>query len=104
MIFPQYVCNDRNFEGDSVGGRSRRWFYPPSPFGNFKAYNVLVIASDIRQLEHIDTLPAPDITYTKGPGHAPIIARSRAQLWRNICGGSEEIGSKAISMQKIYEL
>jgi phenylalanine-4-hydroxylase len=27
----------------------------------FQAYNVLVIASDIRQLEHIEYTPAPDI-------------------------------------------
>jgi hypothetical protein len=26
----------------------------------FQAYNVLVIASDIRQLEHIEYTPAPD--------------------------------------------
>jgi phenylalanine-4-hydroxylase len=39
----------------------------------FQAYNVLVIASDIRQLEHIEYTPAPDIIH-EGAGHAPIIA------------------------------
>jgi hypothetical protein len=29
----------------------------------FQAYNVLVIASDIRQLEHIEYTPAPDIIH-----------------------------------------
>lgn len=29
-------------------------FIPPSAFMEFQAYNVLVIASDIRQLEHIE--------------------------------------------------
>jgi phenylalanine-4-hydroxylase len=33
----------------------------------------LVIASDIRQLEHIEYTPAPDIIH-EGAGHAPIIA------------------------------
>jgi phenylalanine-4-hydroxylase len=37
----------------------------------FQAYNV--IASDIRQLEHIEYTPAPDIIH-EGAGHAPIIA------------------------------
>jgi phenylalanine-4-hydroxylase len=34
----------------------------------FQAYNVLVIASDIRQLEHIEYTPAPDIIH-EGAGH-----------------------------------
>jgi phenylalanine-4-hydroxylase len=29
-------------------------FIPPNAFMEFQAYNVLVIASDIRQLEHIE--------------------------------------------------
>ena len=48
-------------------------FIPPSAFMEFQAYNVLVIASDIRQLEHIEYTPAPDIIH-EGAGHAPIIA------------------------------
>jgi phenylalanine-4-hydroxylase len=36
-------------------------FIPPNAFMEFQAYNVLVIASDIRQLEHIEYTPAPDI-------------------------------------------
>jgi phenylalanine-4-hydroxylase len=39
---------------------------------------VLVIASDIRQLEHIEYTPAPDIIH-EGAGHAPIIANLNMQ-------------------------
>ena len=39
----------------------------------FQAYKVLVIASDIRQLENIEYTPAPDIIH-EAAGHAPIIA------------------------------
>jgi phenylalanine-4-hydroxylase len=38
-------------------------FIPPNAFMEFQAYNVLVIASDIRQLEHIEYTPAPDIIH-----------------------------------------
>ncbi len=48
-------------------------FIPPNAFMEFQAYNVLVIASDIRQLENIEYTPAPDIIH-EGAGHAPIIA------------------------------
>jgi phenylalanine-4-hydroxylase len=39
-------------------------FIPPNAFMEFQAYNVLVIASDIRQLEHIEYTPA-QILFTK---------------------------------------
>ncbi len=75
-------------------------FIPPAAFMEFQAYNVLVIASDIRQLEHIEYTPAPDIIH-EGAGHAPIIAnREYAEYLRRF----GEIGSKAISSQKDYEL
>ena len=48
-------------------------FIPPNAFMEFQAYNILVIASDIRQLDHIEYTPAPDIIH-EGAGHAPIIA------------------------------
>jgi phenylalanine-4-hydroxylase len=54
-------------------------FIPPNAFMEFQAYNVLVIASDIRQLEHIEYTPAPDIIH-EGAGHAP----SRIQNMQNI--------------------
>ena len=40
----------------------------------FQAYRVLVIAADIRQINHIEYTPAPDILH-EAAGHAPIIPR-----------------------------
>lgn len=75
-------------------------FIPPSAFMEFQAYNVLVIAGDIRQLEHIEYTPAPDIIH-EGAGHAPIIANPEYAEYLRRFG---EIGSKAISNSKDYEL
>src|SRR5690606_37838496 len=75
-------------------------FIPPSAFMEFQAYNVLVIASDIRQLENIDYTPAPDIMH-EGAGHAPIIANPEYAEYLRRFG---EIGCKAISSAKDYEL
>ncbi len=75
-------------------------FIPPSAFMEFQAYNVLVIASDIRQLDHIEYTPAPDIIH-EGAGHAPIIANPEYAEYLRRFG---EIGSKAISNAKDYEL
>jgi phenylalanine-4-hydroxylase len=75
-------------------------FIPPNAFMEFQAYNVLVIASDIRQLEHIEYTPAPDIIH-EGAGHAPIIANPEYAEYLRRFG---EIGSKAISSAKDYEL
>ncbi len=75
-------------------------FIPPAAFMEFQAYNVLVIASDIRQLEHIEYTPAPDIIH-EGAGHAPIIANPEYAEYLRRFG---EIGCKAISSAKDYEL
>ncbi|MEP1487008.1 MAG: aromatic amino acid hydroxylase [Algibacter sp.] len=75
-------------------------FIPPNAFMEFQAYNVLVIASDIRQLEHIKYTPAPDIIH-EGAGHAPIIANPEYSEYLRRFG---EIGCKAISSAKDYEL
>ncbi|MCB0283550.1 MAG: aromatic amino acid hydroxylase [Calditrichaeota bacterium] len=75
-------------------------FIPPSAFMEFQAYNVLVIASDIRQLENIEYTPAPDIIH-EGAGHAPIIANPEYAEYLRRFG---EIGCKAISSAKDYEL
>lgn len=75
-------------------------FIPPNAFMEFQAYNVLVIASDIRQLEHIEYTPAPDIIH-EGAGHAPIIANPEYAEYLRRFG---EIGSKAISSRKDYEM
>jgi len=75
-------------------------FIPPNAFMEFQAYNVLVIASDIRQLENIEYTPAPDIIH-EGAGHAPIIANPEYAEYLRRFG---EIGSKAISSAKDYEM
>ncbi|MGB5943718.1 MAG: aromatic amino acid hydroxylase [Leeuwenhoekiella sp.] len=77
-------------------------FIPPGAFMEFQAYNVLVIASDIRQLENMEYTPAPDIIH-EGAGHAPIIANPEYAEYLRRFG---EIGCKAIASAKdhaIYE-
>jgi phenylalanine-4-hydroxylase len=75
-------------------------FIPPSAFMEFQAYNVLVIAADIRQLKHIQYTPAPDIIH-EAAGHAPIIADPEYAEYLRYFG---EIGSKALSSAKDFEL
>ena len=67
-------------------------FIPPNAFMEFQAYKILVIASDIRQLEHISYTPAPDIIH-EAAGHAPIIANPDYAEYLRRFG---EIGAKAI--------
>jgi len=75
-------------------------FIPPNAFMEFQAYNVLVIASEMRTLKHIAYTPAPDIIH-EAAGHAPIIANSEYAAYLRRFG---EIGSKAISSAKDYEM
>jgi len=75
-------------------------FIPPAAFMEFQAYNVLVIAADIRQLNHIEYTPAPDIIH-EAAGHAPIIADPEYSTYLRLFG---EIGSKAFSSSKDFEL
>lgn len=67
-------------------------FIPPNAFMEFQAFKVLVIASDIRQLENIEYTPAPDIIH-EAAGHAPIIANPDYAEYLRRFG---DIGSKAI--------
>jgi phenylalanine-4-hydroxylase len=67
-------------------------FIPPNAFMEFQANKVLVIASDIRQLEHIEYTPAPDIIH-ESAGHAPIIANPDYAEYLRRLG---DIGAKAI--------
>lgn len=67
-------------------------FIPPNAFMEFQAYKVLVIASDIRQLENIEYTPAPDIIH-EAAGHAPIIANPDYAEYLRRFG---KIGAKAI--------
>ena len=75
-------------------------FIPPTVFMEFQAYNVLVIAADIRQINHIGYTPAPDILH-EAAGHAPIIAD---KSYSNYLKRFGEIGSKAFSSYFDIEL
>ena len=75
-------------------------FIPPTAFMEFQAYNVLVIAEDIRQIQNIEYTPAPDIIH-ESAGHAPIIANPEYAEYLRRFG---EIGSKAISSAEDYEM
>lgn len=71
-------------------------FIPPSAFMEFQAYNVLVIAADIRPIAQIGYTPAPDIIH-EAAGHAPIIADKNYADYLVRFG---EVGSKAFRSQK----
>ncbi|MHC8949315.1 aromatic amino acid hydroxylase [Sphingobacterium hungaricum] len=75
-------------------------FIPPTAFMEFQAYNVLVIAQDIRQIQNLEYTPSPDIIH-ESAGHAPIIANPEYAEYLRRFG---EIGSKAISSSLDYEL
>jgi len=75
-------------------------FIPPTAFMEFQAYNVLVIAQDIRQIQNMEYTPAPDIIH-ESAGHAPIIANPEYAEYLRRFG---EIGSKAISSAEDYEM
>ena len=75
-------------------------FIPPAAFMEFQAHRVLVIAADIRQLDHIEYTPAPDIVH-EAAGHAPIIADPEYAEYLRRFG---EVGAKAMSSQADFEL
>ncbi len=75
-------------------------FVPPSAFMAFQAYNVLVIAADIRPIDQIAYTPAPDIIH-EAAGHAPIIADPNYAEFLRKFG---DIGSKAFLSKEDYSL
>lgn len=75
-------------------------FIPPAAFMEFQAHRVLVIAADIRQIEHIEYTPAPDIIH-ESSGHAPIIGEPEYAEYLQYFG---EVGSKAMFSAKDFEL
>lgn len=89
------ILKDIGWAAVSVDG-----FIPPNAFMEFQAYNVLVIASEIRTIDHITYTPAPDIIH-EAAGHAPIIANPEYAEYLRRFG---EIGSKAISSSKDDEM
>lgn len=89
------ILKDIGWAAVSVDG-----FIPPNAFMEFQAYNVLVIASEIRTIDHITYTPAPDIIH-EAAGHSPIIANPEYAEYLRRFG---EIGSKAISSSKDHEM
>lgn len=75
-------------------------FIPPAAFMEFQAYNVLVIAADIRPIDQIEYTPAPDIIH-EAAGHAPIIANPDYADYLKEFG---KLGAKAFSSAKDYKL
>jgi phenylalanine-4-hydroxylase len=75
-------------------------FIPPAAFMEYQAYRVLVIAADIRQINHIEYTPAPDIIH-ESAGHAPIIADMDYNNYLSYFGS---IGAKAMFSSKDFEL
>jgi phenylalanine-4-hydroxylase len=75
-------------------------FIPPSAFMEFQAYNVLVIAADIRPMDQIGYTSAPDIIH-EAAGHAPIIANPAYAEYLKRFG---EIGAKAFSSANDYKM
>ena len=75
-------------------------FIPPAAFMEYQAYRVLVIAADIRQLEHIEYTSAPDIIH-ESAGHAPIISDRKYNQFLSYLG---TIGTKALFSSMDYAL
>ncbi len=75
-------------------------FIPPAAFMEYQAYQVLVIACDMRQINHIEYTPAPDIVH-EAAGHAPIIVDQEYSEYLRKFG---EIGAKAMSSKKDFDL
>jgi phenylalanine-4-hydroxylase len=77
-------------------------FIPPAAFMEFQAYNVLVIAADIRPIDQVLYTPAPDIIH-EAAGHAPIIADEEYSAYLRDFG---KAGTRAFSSaydNKVYE-
>ena len=82
------------------GAASVDGFIPPAAFMEFQAHRVLVIAADMRQINHIEYTPAPDIIH-EAAGHAPIIADPEYAEYLRRFG---EIGARAMSSREDFEL
>jgi phenylalanine-4-hydroxylase len=75
-------------------------FIPPAAFMEFQAYNVLVIAADIRSADQILYTPAPDIIH-EAAGHAPIIADPEYAAYLREFG---QVGTRAFSSALDYRI
>ncbi len=77
-------------------------FIPPAIFMEFQALKILVIALDMRSVEHIFYTPAPDIVH-ESAGHAPFLVDIDYAEYLQRFG---EIGMKAIASREdmaVYE-
>ncbi|MFV8816515.1 aromatic amino acid hydroxylase [Haliea sp. E17] len=77
-------------------------FIPPAVFMEFQSLKILVIALDMRSVEHIFHTPAPDIVH-ESAGHAPFIVDIDYAEFLQRFG---EIGAKAIPSREdmaLYE-
>lgn len=75
-------------------------FIPPAIFMEFQALKVLVIALDMRSIEHLLYTPAPDILH-ESAGHAPFLVDVDYAEFLQAFG---EIGMLAIANQHDHEL
>ena len=75
-------------------------FIPPAAFMEYQAFKVLVIAADIRQLEHIEYTSAPDIIH-ESAGHAPIISDEKYNQYLSYLG---TLGTRALFSSADYAL
>lgn len=75
-------------------------FIPPEAFMEFQAHRILVIAADIRHLEHIEYTPAPDILH-EAAGHAPIITNP---VYSDYLQEFGRVGKTAFSSAKDHQV
>ena len=77
-------------------------FIPPAAFMEFQAYNVLVIAADIRPIDQVLYTPAPDIIH-EAAGHAPIIADEQYSAYLRDFGRAGTLAFSSAFDNKVYE-
>ncbi len=77
-------------------------FIPPAAFMEFQAYNVLVIAADIRPIDQVLYTPAPDIIH-EAAGHAPIIADGEYSAYLREFGRVGTLAFSSAYDNKVYE-
>lgn len=77
-------------------------FIPPAAFMEFQAYNVLVIAADIRPVDQISYTPAPDIIH-EAAGHAPIIADTEYATYLRDFGKTGSLAFASKYDDQVYE-
>lgn len=97
---PDLLTMNRNLAKIGWGAVTVDGFIPPAAFMEFQSFKVLVIAADIRQLNHIEYTPTPDIIH-ESAGHAPIIADAGYAEYLRHFG---DIGSKALFSKQDFEL